>query len=96
MKLFTWFGGVLADPADKQGSTKRVVMMLFLTNFMVLFSGVVIKAGWVLPTIPDSVIYLVLSILGAMGFLTTVDKGIAAYREVKGSQNVDATTPPAQ
>jgi len=99
MILFTWLAGVLSDPNDKQGSTKRVVMFIFISTFMVLFSGVVIAAGWKFPDIPETVIALVVAILGAMGFLVTLDKGIAAYKEVNSPCNetkgaTDASSPP--
>jgi hypothetical protein len=32
--LFTWLGEVLEDPNDKQGSTKRLCLLLFLTTVM--------------------------------------------------------------
>lgn len=94
MKFFRWLCGVLADPADKQGSTKRVVMFIFITNFMVLLTGVVIANDWKFSEIPDSVLYLVGVVLGSMGFLATTDKGIAVFKDwvaTKGATNGSET-----
>jgi uncharacterized ion transporter superfamily protein YfcC len=83
MRFFSWIAEVLADTADRQGSTKRVVMFIFLTNFMVLLTGVVVANGWVFPDIPKSILYLVGIILGGMGFLSTADKAIAVFDDFR-------------
>ena len=96
MRFWTWLAGALNDPTDRQGSTKRLVMFIFLTNFMSLFTGVVIADDWTFPDIPNSVIILVFGVLGAMGFLATVDKGIEMFKAknagaVEIAKNVSAS-----
>lgn len=86
--FFTWFGGVLADPNDKQGSSKRLCLFLVVATVLLLITAIaVLKRA--LPAIPESLLnlvyFLVLTFTGGM----VADKGIAAYKAVNGADNAD-------
>lgn len=87
--FFTWFAGVLADPNDKQGSTKRLCLVVTVFIILLLLVAITIVKH-ALPVIPDSILnlifFLVITFTGGM----VLDKGIAAYKEVKtGADNAD-------
>jgi len=87
--FFTWLGGVLADPADKQGSSKRLCLVLVVFTVLALLVAITAITR-ALPVIPDSVLnlvyFLVVTFTGGM----VIDKGIAAYKDVKtGADNAD-------
>lgn len=86
-RFFSWLGGTLADPNDKQGSTKRLCLFLFLGTIMILVMAVTFggKSPWTLPSVPDSLLNLVYFVVGALTTSLVADKGIAAYKVVKGA-----------
>ncbi|MBT0666360.1 hypothetical protein KI809_18790 [Geobacter pelophilus] len=83
--FFSWLGGVFSDPNDQQGSTKRLCLFLFLGTIMLLISAVTIMSKpTALPAVPDSILNLVYFIVGTLTGSIVADKGIAAYKAVKG------------
>src|SRR6185369_4296989 len=90
--FFTWFGGVLADPNDKQGSTKRVCLLLVVVTILLLLVAItVVKQA--LPVIPDSILNLVYFLVATFTGGMVLDKGIAAYKASfeNGADHADAT-----
>lgn len=90
-RFFTFVGGVLADPNDKQGSTKRVCLLLTVGTILLLLVVITVVKQQ-LPTVNDSILnlvyFLVMTFTGGM----IVDKGIAAYKAVKGADNAEDKT----
>ena len=86
--------GTISDPNDKQGSTKRVALLLFLGTVMLL----IVAVAWAnsfknLPTIPDSFLNLIYFTVTSLVGGVVLDKGIAAWKTVKGAGD-DPGTPP--
>jgi hypothetical protein len=94
MKLFEYLASTLSDPNDQQGSTKRLCLFLFMLCLIALLTSVTIHDGK-LPVIPDSILNLVYFVVGTFAGLVSVDKGIAAIKEVKEITNANkpADTP---
>lgn len=86
--FFAWIGGVLADPNDKQGSTKRVCLMLVVLTVLLLLVVITVVTKK-LPVVPDSLLYLILALVATFTGGLIADKGIAAYKAVKGGDNVE-------
>lgn len=85
--FFTWLAGVFSDPNDKQGSTKRICLFLFLANVMLLISYVTIFGTTPgLPNIPDSILNLIFFVIAVLTGATTIEKGIAAWRTINGPE----------
>lgn len=85
--MFAFFAGVLSDPNDQQGSTKRLCLFLFLTAVMLLIILVTLH-DMRLPVIPDSLLSLVYFVIGTLTGGVVADKAIAAYKTVKGAVDV--------
>lgn len=81
--FFAYLGGVFADPNDKQGSTKRLCLFLFLGTVMLLIVAVTMKE-MKLPVIPDSILNLVYFVVTILTGSIVADKGIAAYKAING------------
>lgn len=95
--FFAWFGGVLSDPHDKQGSTKRLCLFLFLTTIMLLIVVVTIASKPIgLPNVPDSILNLVYFVVTLLVTGVVADKGIAAWKTVKGGAGDGAADQAAQ
>jgi uncharacterized ion transporter superfamily protein YfcC len=92
MAFFTWLKATLSDPNDQQGSTKRLCLMLFILMLITLISIVTIR-NWALPVIPTSVLDLTYFIVGIFVGAVSVDKGIAAYKDVKGVSDANQSPP---
>jgi uncharacterized ion transporter superfamily protein YfcC len=88
MEFFTWIKSTLSDPNDQQGSTKRLCLFLFVLMIITLISIVTIR-NWALPVIPSSVLDLIYFMVGVFVGAVSLDKGIAAYKEVKVANNAD-------
>ena len=89
LAFFTWLGGVLADPNDKQGSTKRVCLLLVIFILLLLLVVITIATEQ-LPTVPDSLLYLILALVSTFTGGMVLDKAIAAYKTVNGASNATA------
>jgi hypothetical protein len=88
--LFTWLGEVLEDPNDKQGSTKRLCLLLFLTTVMLLIAIITLLTTPIkFPDIPESVLSLYKFTLLILTGASVGDKLIAAYKLVNGGDNAD-------
>lgn len=86
--FFGWFGGVLSDPNDKQGSTKRLCLFLFLTTIMLLIILVTVASKPMgLPNVPDSILNLVYFVVALLVTGVVADKGIAAWKVIKGGSD---------
>jgi hypothetical protein len=93
MNFFAWINGVLADPADQQGSTKRVCLMIFMLVLVTLLVVITCRKGD-FPIVPDSFLNLVYFVVGSFLGGMSLDKGIAAVKQIKGGID-DANTGPA-
>lgn len=97
VSFFIWLGGVLSDPNDKQGSTQRVCLFLFLGTIMSLICFATYRnpAG-TLPTIPGSILELIYYVVGVLTGGIAIAKGIAAYKAVNapGGNNEPVTISP--
>jgi hypothetical protein len=90
MKLFSYLASTLSDPNDQQGSTKRLCLFLLVLMIITLVSGVTIHDGK-FPVIPESILNLIYFLVGSMVGAVSVDKGIAAYKAVKGGPGGDTS-----
>jgi hypothetical protein len=90
MNFFAFIRETLSDPADKQGSTKRLVLLLFMLMLVTLII-IVTVVQMKLPEIPSGLLNLIYAVLGSTMGLMTADKAIAAYKSVNGTSD----SPPA-
>lgn len=94
-KFAIWFAGVLNDPQDKQGSTKRVCLMIFLWVILLLLSLITLH-DMKLPIIPDSFLYLICFMILVFAGLITAEKGMASWKEVGLAKWATAMEPAAE
>jgi len=92
--LLIWFSGVFEDPNDKQGSTKRLCLFLFLGTIMLLITYVTAcSKPTALPVIPESILNLVYFVVAVLTGSIVADKGIAAYKAVQLGGSNDPEQP---
>lgn len=96
---FRWLGDTLGNPADEQGSTKRLCLFLFLGTFMFLWIMVTGANGWKWQDIPTNICTFVFTIAAGLGLAIGYDRKVEADKAIqtkavcdeKGADNVQST-----
>lgn len=83
MPLFTFLAETLSDPNDKQGSTQRLCLLLFLGTIMALITLVTVANNpMTLPNIPSSILELIYYVIGVLIGGIAFAKAAAVYKAV--------------